>query len=135
MNMNLLKWKPAYSLGIPSVDLEHREMIDMINIVYAGLDANTDPEKIEAALEDIYAGISSHFALEERHMRNADYEEYEDHKDEHEDLLDQIRDLMDEFADNPDSGRESLQKSLSDWFGKHFATFDARLHHQLGDHG
>ena len=133
--MNLLKWKPAYSLGIPSVDLEHREMIDMINHVYAGLDENADLEQIEAALEDIYAGISSHFALEERHMRAAAYEEFEDHKDEHEDLLDQIRDLMDEFADNPDIGRESLQKSLSDWFGKHFATFDASLHHQLGDHG
>ena len=50
------------------------------------------------------------------------------------DLLDQIRDMMDEFADNPQDGRESLQKSLSDWFGQHFATFDARLHHQLGDH-
>jgi hemerythrin len=117
------------------VDLEHREMIDMINAVYAGLDENADPAQIEAALEDIYAGISSHFALEERHMRDAGYEEYEDHKDEHEDLLDQIRDMMDEFADSPESAREILRKSLSDWFGRHFATFDARLHHQLGDHG
>ena len=132
--MTLLKWKPAYSLGIPSVDLEHREMIEMINTVYANLNEDADLERIEAALEDIYAGIASHFALEERHMREASYEEYEDHKDEHEDLLDQIRDMMDEFADNPQAGRESLQKSLSDWFGQHFATFDARLHHQLGDH-
>lgn len=133
--MNLLKWKPAYSLGIPSVDLEHREMIEMINGVYAGLDHNADPERIEAALEDIYAGIAAHFALEERHMREGGYQEYEDHKDEHEDLLDQIRDLMDEFDDSPESGRESLQKSLSDWFGKHFSTFDARFHQHLGDHG
>ena len=124
--MTLLKWKPAYSLGIPSVDLEHREMIEMINTVYTNLNEDADLERIEAALEDIYAGIASHFALEERHMREARYEEYEDHKDEHEDLLDQIRDMMDEFADNPQAGRESLQKSLSDWFGQHFATFDAR---------
>ena len=133
--MTLLKWRPSYSLGIPSVDLEHREMIDMINGVYAGLDDQADPHQLEAALEDIYAGISSHFALEERHMRKAAYEEYEDHKEEHEDLLDQIRDMMDEFVEDPESGRENLQKRLSDWFGTHFATFDARLHHQLGDHG
>jgi hemerythrin len=134
MNMTLLKWKPDYSLGIPAVDFEHREMIGMINNVYANLDENSNPEEIESALEDIYAGISSHFALEERHMRDARYEEYEEHKDEHEDLLDQIRDLMDGFAEDPASGRENLQKSLSDWFSKHFATFDARLHHHLGDH-
>ena len=131
--MALLKWKPDYSLGIPAVDFEHREMIGMINDVYANLGESSNPEEIESALEDIYAGISSHFALEERHMRDAGYEEYEDHKDQHEDLLDQIRDLMDGFADDPVSGRENLQKSLSDWFSKHFATFDARLHHQLGD--
>lgn len=132
--MTLLKWKPAYSLGIPSVDLEHREMIEMINGVYTNLEQNADPDRVEAALEDIYAGIASHFALEERHMREAGYQEYEEHKDEHEDLLDQIRDLMDAFDDNPQAGRESLQKSLSNWFGNHFATFDARLHHHLGDH-
>lgn len=132
--MTLLKWKPAYSLGIPSVDLEHREMIEMINGVYASLEENADPDRVEAALEDIYAGIALHFALEERHMREAGYQEYEEHKDEHEDLLDQIRDMMDEYADDPLAGREGLQKSLSDWFGNHFATFDARLHHHLGDH-
>ena len=132
--MTLLKWKPGYSLGIPSVDFEHREMIGMINDVYANLGENSNPEEIESALEDIYAGISSHFALEERHMREAVYEEYEAHKDEHEDLLDQIRDMMDLYEDDPESGRLLLQQKLSDWFGIHFATFDARLHHRLGDH-
>lgn len=132
--MTLLKWKPSYSLGIPSVDLEHREMIGMINRVFDSLDENASPDKIESILEDIYAGIASHFALEERHMREAAYREYTEHKDQHEDLLDQIRDIMDEFDQDPVSSRENLQKSLSDWFGDHFASFDARLHMQLGDH-
>ena len=29
--MSLMKWKPSFSLGIPGVDLEHRELIEMIN--------------------------------------------------------------------------------------------------------
>ena len=133
--MTLLSWKPAYSLGIPSVDLEHREMIKMINQLYAGLGEKAEADDIEDALENIYAGIASHFALEERHMRDAGYAEYQDHKDQHEDLLDQIRDMMDDFERDPEAGREILQSCLSDWFGHHFATFDARLHHQLGEHG
>jgi len=132
--MTLIKWKPAYSLGIPSVDFEHREMIEMINKVYASLGNNAGLDEIEGALEDIYAGIASHFALEERHMRAARYEEFKEHKDEHEDLLDQLRDMMDDFDQDPESSRETLQNSLSNWFGKHFASFDARLHHKLGDH-
>lgn len=132
--MTLLQWKSEYALGIPSVDHEHRELIEQINGLYAHIEGSADAAAIEACLEDIYAGIAAHFALEERHMREAAYDDYRAHKEEHEDLLDQIRDLMDAFEANPESGREQLQQRLADWFGGHFATFDARLHHALGDH-
>lgn len=134
--MTLLRWKPSYSLGIPSVDHEHREMIAMINELYERMEDPSDPESIEECLGDIHAGISAHFALEERFMREAEFGEYEAHKDQHEDLLDQISDLIDAFDADPAEGRRKLQKELSDWFSAHFATFDARLHHELGDnHG
>jgi hemerythrin len=129
--MQLLQWKPSFSLGIPAVDLEHRKLIGMINDVYARIDDEHDAESVQIALADIHAGISAHFALEERVMREAAYPEYAAHKDNHEDLLDQIRDMMDSYADQPETGREMLRRSLSDWFGQHFATFDARLHEVL----
>lgn len=129
--MQLLQWKPAYALGIPSVDFEHREMIRTINTVYATLEDEHDPAAVAAVLGDIHAQISAHFALEERLMRAAAYGEYADHKDSHEELLDEIRDLMDDYARDPQAGRALLQNRLSDWFGIHFATFDARLHSAL----
>jgi len=132
--MTLLQWKPSFTLGVPSVDHEHRELISLINAVYGHLDNASAPDEIESCLEDIYAAISSHFALEERHMREARYAEYQAHKDEHEELLDQLRDMMDGFVDDPLAGEEVLQTRLADWFGQHFATFDARLHLKLGDH-
>ncbi|MCJ7814424.1 MAG: hemerythrin family protein [Xanthomonadales bacterium] len=132
--MTLLQWKPSYALGVPSVDHEHRELISLINQAYGHMGTDSAPDRIEACLEDIYAAISSHFALEERHMREAKYGEYQAHKDQHEELLDQLRDMMDEFLDDPQSGEETLRAGLADWFGGHFSTFDARLHLKLGDH-
>lgn len=132
--MTLLQWKPAYALGIPSVDHEHRELIDLINRAYGHIEGSADPADTESCLEDIHTGIAAHFALEERHMRDAGYAEYAAHKEEHEELLDQIRDLMDAFVEDPVAGRLVLQQRLADWFGGHFATFDARLHSVLGDH-
>lgn len=130
--MTLLKWNPSYALGIPSVDLEHREMIRMINQAYERIAGSADPGVIEACLENIYAGIAAHFALEERYMHRAGYTEYGSHKADHEDLLDQIRDMMDVHAEDPARGREMLRQELSNWFSRHFATFDARLHDSLG---
>ncbi|MDZ4731027.1 MAG: hemerythrin family protein [Xanthomonadales bacterium] len=126
--MNLVQWKSSFSLGIPSVDLEHREMIGLINEAYQRLEGREEPAAIEAMLGEIHAGIAAHFALEERLMRESGYGEYSAHKDDHERLLDQIMGLMDDYANDPQAGREQLQLGLSDWFSVHFASFDARLH-------
>jgi len=129
--MQLLQWKPSFTLGIASVDTEHRDMINTINSVYATLEDEHSEREVDRVLGEIHAQISAHFALEERLMRAAGYAEYAEHKDSHEQLLDQIRDLMDSFSADPVAGRTLLRDSLSNWFGLHFATFDARLHLQL----
>ena len=130
--MALLEWKPEYSVGNASIDHEHEQMIRQINALYDQLSAPVDAANVEAVLGEIHADISAHFALEERLMQKADYVEYEDHKEDHEDLLDQIHDLMDGFYEDPEAGQKLLKTQLSDWFGRHFASFDARLHQQLG---
>lgn len=130
--MSLLQWNPEYSVGIQSVDDEHREMIELINRTYADLASDAGAEQIAACLGDIFSTISMHFALEERIMRNSRYDEYAEHKDDHEALLDQLRDLMDEFSDDPANGAARLKRDLNDWFAGHFSSFDARLHGRLG---
>ena len=129
--MSLLQWKPEYSVGVQSMDDEHREMIDLINATYEKLDSDADADQVEEYLGEILSTISMHFALEERIMQNAGYGEFQAHKDDHEVLLDRLRDLMDDYYDDPASGARRLEQSLSDWFADHFSTFDARLHGEL----
>ena len=130
--MSLLEWKPEFSVGNASIDHEHEQMIQQINTLYDQLSHPVDAANVEAVLGEIHADISAHFALEERLMQRAEYIEYEDHKEDHEDLLDHIHDLMESFYNDPEAGQELLKSQLSDWFGRHFASFDARLHKQLG---
>lgn len=129
--MSLLEWKPEFSIGNASIDHEHEQMIQQINALYDQLSAPVEAANVVAVLGEIHADISAHFALEERLMQKADYVEYEDHKEDHEELLDQIHDLMENFFNDPEAGQELLKSQLSDWFGRHFVSFDARLHEQL----
>lgn len=64
-------------------------------------------------------------------MRDSSYDQYIEHKGDHEVLLDDIRDLMDDAWDDPFFDRDSFGRRLSDWFGQHFRTKDARLHEIL----
>ncbi len=130
--MKYLKWEEQFSVGVDSVDFEHQNLMDMINMIYAELDDKRDVSEIERTISDVHAEIAAHFALEERLMRNAGYEEYAAHKDDHENLLDQIRSMMDAIDVDPEPALDMLSENLSDWFGNHFATFDARLHSKLG---
>jgi len=130
--MKYLKWEEQYSVGVDSVDYEHKNLMDMINMIYAELENKRDIAEIEKTMSDVHAEIAAHFALEERLMRNAGYEEYAAHKNEHEELLDQIRNMMDAIEFDPDPALDMLSEQLADWFSGHFATFDARLHSKLG---
>lgn len=132
--MNLLEWKSEYSVGIASMDDDHREMIDLINNVYAKLGAAPETAAIEECMESIFTTISMHFALEERLMREAGYDEYVDHKDDHEELLDEVRELMDLFIADADNAADLLSEHLNAWFAVHFSSYDARLHGKLGPH-
>jgi hemerythrin len=132
--MKYLRWSEDFSIGVDSVDYEHQTLMEMINTIYAELENRRDIAEVKQTLGEVHARISAHFALEERIMCQASYEEFAAHKDDHEDLLDQIRTLMDAIEYDPEPALDMLSEQLADWFSRHFATFDARLHSRLGDH-
>lgn len=129
--MSLIEWKEQYSLGVPEVDHEHRELIALINALYESVKQSSSDADVADFLGELYVRISAHFALEEKIMRDNDYDEYEDHKADHESLLDGIRDLMDDYEDGVYVDVERFGKRLDEWFSEHFRTRDARLHKKI----
>jgi hemerythrin-like metal-binding protein len=89
---------------------------------------------VSAALGEIHARISAHFALEEKCMMSLGYEGYPEHKADHEKLLDEIRDIMDEVTTGGRFDAAQLGARLTAWFVGHFSTLDARFHHRSGAH-
>lgn len=129
--MVLIEWKDEFSLGVPSIDHEHRELINLINDMITKVSESHSCMGNLYYLGEIYAKISLHFALEEKIMREKKYDEYQDHKADHERLLDDIRDIMDECEDNANIDVEKFVDRLNHWFTDHFKTKDARLHRHL----
>jgi hemerythrin len=131
--MSLIEWRSDFETGVPDVDQEHRELVDLINELHNELESDSDPDMVSAFLGEVFARISAHFALEESVMRKHKYDEYEAHKTDHEKLLDDIRDIMDDFdAGDFDNYDDALSATVRDWFVDHFKTKDARLHKMLG---
>ena len=132
--MSLIEWRDEFSVGVASVDLEHRDLIDLINDLHGMMGKGASQEQVTAALGEIYAQISAHFALEEKLMRDTRYESYADHKEDHESLLDELRDIMDRVDDDGSYEEQRLSGELETWFTEHFKTHDAKLHQHFPHH-
>ncbi|MBT3237294.1 MAG: hemerythrin family protein [Rhodospirillaceae bacterium] len=129
--MTIIEWKDDYKTGFKSIDYEHETLIVAINGLYEHAAAN-DNKKIAAALGEIHILIESHFALEEKVMRDQNYPDYVGHKNDHDRLLDEILDIMDAAeVEDPDATGTRLGERLSNWFGTHFSTYDRDLHGKL----
>lgn len=130
--MPLIEWRAEFSVGVPAVDHEHQELIDLINAAHAKIGESGAQNLVAEFLGEIYARISAHFALEEKVMRDLGYDQHQDHKADHERLLDEIRDMMDEYESRAEFDEEAFGDRLGAWFTEHFKTKDARFHGRLG---
>ena len=126
--MSLIEWKDSFSVGVAAVDLEHRELIELINELHERIGEAADTDMTLAMLGEIYAQISAHFALEEKYMRESEYLRFPEHKEDHEELLDELRDIMDRVEDLGRYDADELSQELGRWFSEHFRTHDALLH-------
>ena len=123
--MALIEWRDEFKIGIEEVDFEHQELINLINESYHQAKQDGSTMAVLDSLGEIFSNISAHFALEEKVMRDLNYDQYDDHKEDHEDLLDSIRDIMDDASKMDE---EHFGQQLKEWFINHFSTKDARLH-------
>ena len=129
--MSLIEWRNEFMLGIPAVDHEHHELIDLINALYTSYCTHDSKLTTLDFLGELYAKIAAHFALEERIMVEKGYDQYQDHKSDHEKLLDDICDFMDDFESDRKFPEGVFKELLETWFLEHFKNKDARLHKYL----
>jgi len=130
--MSLIAWREEFSVGVAAVDLEHRELIELINGLDADMQEDATQSTVVESLGEIYARIASHFALEEKIMREAHYDGFAVHKQDHELLLDELLDVIDSVDDAGRYDRTGLSRDLDRWFSDHFRTHDAKLHERFG---
>lgn len=126
--MTLIEWKNEFSLGVPRVDAEHRELIDLINQLHQKAQSRDHDANIVGFLEELRACAAKHFAHEELMMRSRGYTAFDQHHADHQRLLNEVSAMTDEYQDGALNNTEILTKRLYDWFCVHFKIHDAPLH-------
>ncbi len=119
-------WTPAFEVGIPIIDEQHRRLVGIANAVSQ---LTGQGVAFERALEDMMAYTQYHFALEERLMRAASYPGLEAHRREHEALADHVGGL---WRRRTVLVQTEVLELLTAWLVNHILTCDQGLRSLAG---
>lgn len=90
-----LVWEEnRHALGIPSIDQQHRDLMDLVNELTEAVAHGCDFEQALRQMEKILDFAAGHFAHEEALMRQHGFPGLEQHAAEHEKLLREAATLM-----------------------------------------
>lgn len=87
------KWSPDYSVNIRTIDNQHKELVNILNRLFVAVSMREGDKAIAGILDALTSYTQTHFALEERLMQQANYQDLDAHKAEHQKLLDQLDQL------------------------------------------
>ncbi|MGB5517466.1 MAG: bacteriohemerythrin, partial [Gammaproteobacteria bacterium] len=91
MPMAFFEWEEKYSVSVPSIDRQHRDLIDYINKLQVEL-ASSEPDTlmIELILNGLIGYTNTHFKYEEMLFSMYKYPETEQHKAAHNRLFESV---------------------------------------------
>ena len=83
-----LNWHDSYNAGEPTIDLEHRKLFDLANILLASaFIRNEKPQQFDAAIANLIAHVARHFAEEEAILARHHYADLDAHTRAHKVLI------------------------------------------------
>ncbi|PLX76484.1 MAG: hemerythrin [Desulfuromonas sp.] len=122
--MALFEWSKDYDLGVPEIDEQHHELINIINDLYESIKMGRSGSTVTVTLDRLVEYVESHFETEEEAMRKWSYPGYEEHREKHEDLRKKVHFLKDEQAGGREIATFELLNFLADWLKEHIAQVD-----------
>lgn len=85
MNTYVL-WKDAYSVGEPSLDAQHKQILSIINDLYVAIDAGREHDNRKKLMDRLVTYTMTHFEHEERMMRACGFPDFDNHKVQHDQM-------------------------------------------------
>lgn len=119
-----IHWKPEFSVGIPHIDDEHKELIGLIQALET-LSAAADHETLERILATLSEYTKRHFLSEENMMKSIGYPKLEEHRLLHRAFIHKVSDFEIRYStDKKVELGEDILKYLRTWLTTHILVHD-----------
>lgn len=127
--MTRIAWRRQMSIGQPTIDEDHKHLINYLNELGDAIDSpKFAAAKVAKVLTALLEYTHDHFAREEKMMQQARYPDFEAHQLKHKEAVRAIVGLANVFSKEPTKANaERIYKFTAEWLVRHIIMEDTRL--------
>lgn len=125
-NKGLLRFGPAWCIGVDEIDERHSTIFDYINLIHTDLMGSHQASDPTAILEALLSFSKQHFSAEEHLMRQQGYPELKLQIEAHKELATGLQDLYDQAKLEGAIDPACAFKIIKHWTQDHIHKVDAR---------
>jgi hemerythrin len=134
--MPLMTWNERLSVGVASLDEDHKKLVAMLNQLFDAINSGHGKEALAKILDDLIAYAKTHFAHEETFFTRTSYPQFAEHKLEHDEFTRQVLEVQ-QKGKNGATGTLSLElmNFLKNWLVDHIQGSDKKYGPHLNRKG
>lgn len=131
----LIPWKEEYDTGLEEIDLQHKQLVNILNKLFDAMAVGKGKQILESILNDLTIYTVKHFSAEERFMVVYAYPGISDHKTEHEALVDEVKKFKSDYTNGNTKITVGIANYLKEWLLNHILGSDKQLVNYLKEKG
>ncbi len=121
---DLMPWSSEFSLSIPEIDRHHKQLVQMVNLLYRAMRQQRGRNEVGRILNDLAEYTVFHFQFEEALFEKYQYPEQEAHKTSHKALVANVLEFQNSFTQGKSTVTLELMEFLTDWLKTHILKAD-----------
>lgn len=128
-----IEWGRALETGCRTIDLQHEELIGLINQLHDVSPDTLSQQGLDEMLQRLDAYVVFHFGTEEQLMNKSlgVNDHTDEHRLQHKFFVDQVESIRANRSDNFGCVAQDVANFLSDWLYQHILKTDRELALQL----
>ena len=124
--MAFINWNDSFSVGVSSIDTQHKKLCDLVNQLHAAMGSGKGNEAIKKIIIETVQYTQQHFAFEENYMKSINYPQFAAHKLLHDNLTKKAAELKQQVEENKRLNIIQVSNFLKDWLQNHILKEDKK---------
>lgn len=124
--MAMFEWSDDLSVGIISIDDQHKKLIKIINKLYNAMKERKTQEILKTVINELTLYARTHFSYEQSLFEQHSYPATNAHIAQHSAFVDKIEQFQRDYEDNKLLLSTDITNFLKDWLIKHIKGMDKK---------